>query len=375
MATQEQKMATSDFNLAKINTKELPDHLDATIRMGGNIAIFGRRGTGKTEISKQEIRKADFHEVYLNMSVMERPDLGGYPNVFAAQQGKEFVNFLMPHFYEPMIKLHEFKPVVLLLDEVDKAEQSLWAPLLELVQFRSINGIKLPNLFSTIMTGNLISEGGQRPSLPLLDRAEKYLVEADMMAWMAWGGKTGRIHPSVAAFITDNPNDLFGAVDPEDRYADPSPRGWTRASDILFDGEKRGWKPELMHNKVRGCVGKEAGVRYSIYFEHYQKLLPLIERIYKGENVSHEYRALDPSQQLIACMIACARLSSHLDQAEEGALPPALKLMGNFFQYVSHENVLAAVRSQVTVERIVKFDLDEGPAWKEIMKEINKAVD
>lgn len=372
MATQEQKLSVSDFNLAKINTKDLSSHINKSVQIGGNIAVFGRRGTGKTEISKQEIKNLGFHEQYLNLSVMERVDLGGYPNVFASQQGKEFVNFLMPQFYQHLIKGD--KPVVLLLDEVDKADQSLWAPLLEITQFRSINSIPLPNLYATIMTGNLISEGGQRPSLPLLDRAEKYLVEADATSWLNWAGRS-RIHPSITAFINDNPTQLFGAVDPEDRYADPSPRGWTRASDILIRGEEKGWLPEVLHNKVRGCVGKQAGILYSIYFDHYQKLLPMVKRIYEGENIASEYTVLEPSQQLIVCMIACARLSNHLDQTTSSEPPQALTLMGRFFQYVSHENVLAAVRSQVTIDRIVQFNLDAHKDWQEIMSRINKTVD
>jgi len=55
MPTEQPQMATSDFNLQKLSTKELSEHTAATIQMGGNIAVFGRRGTGKTEISKAEI--------------------------------------------------------------------------------------------------------------------------------------------------------------------------------------------------------------------------------------------------------------------------------------------------------------------------------
>lgn len=377
MAKQEQQMSVSDFNLAKINTQELSQHIASTIQIGGNIAIFGKRGSGKTMVSKQEIEKAGFQEVYLNLSVMERVDLGGYPNVMGMsetdKQQRKFVDFLLPAFYR--LLLEGDKPVVLLLDEVDKADPSLWAPLLELTQFRSMNSLVFPNLYATIMTGNLISEGGARPSLPLLDRAEKYLLEADVESWMKWAGKTRSVHPSVSAFIQDNPKDLFGATDPEDRYADPSPRGWTRASHILFQGEGKNWGSDMLHSKVRGCVGKDAGIRYSIYFDHYQKLLPMVERIYKGENISHEYKDLDPSQQLVVCMIACARLSNHLDQVSGNKPPPALGLMGRFFQYVSHENLIAAVRSQVTVNRIVQFDLDEDSDWKDIMTNIRKSMD
>lgn len=378
MAKQEQTMASSDFNLEKINTKDLAEHTAGTIAIGGNIAIFGRRGTGKTEISKQEIKKANMHEVYINLSVMERVDLGGYPNFSAATQQKKFVDFLLPKFYEAMLDkevLAGKKGVVALLDEVDKADPSLWAPLLEFVQFRSINGRKLDFLHATIMTGNLISEGGARPSLPLLDRAEKYLVEADATSWLEWAGKSGKIHPSITAYITDNPKDLFGAVDPEDRYADPSPRGWARASEILHNGEALGWSPSLLNRKVCGCIGKDAGIKYSNYYEHYQQLLPMIEDIYNGKDVSTRFAALEPTKKLVACMITCARLATQLDQAEEDKQPQSVKHVGKFLQKVSYENVLVAVRSQIQIDRIVKFNLDEHPEWEQVLNKINKKVE
>jgi hypothetical protein len=366
-------MTTSDFNLEKLNTKDLSEHVSSSIQVGGNIAVFGRRGTGKTEISKQEIRKAGLHEVYINLSVMERVDLGGYPNIMAGSQQKKFVDFLLPQFYEPM--LEGKKNVVALLDEVDKADPSLWAPLLEFTQFRSINGRKLENLQAVIMTGNLISEGGARPSLPLLDRAEKYLVEADATSWLEWAGKSGHIHPSITAYISDHPKDLFGAVDPEDRYADPSPRGWFRASELLFRGEEKGWNTDLLNKKVCGCVGKDAGIKYSNYYEHYQQLLPMVEDVYQGKDVSLRYNALEPTKKLVACMITCARLATQLDQSKEGETPKSVQHVGRFLQKVSYENVLVAVRSQVQIDRLVKFNLDEHPDWAQVLNKINKQVD
>lgn len=373
MANQQQQMSSSDFNLEKLNTKDLSEHVASSIQVGGNIAVFGRRGTGKTEISKQEIKKANCKEVYINLSVMERVDLGGYPNIMASSQHKKFVDFLLPTFYELMIEGND--PVVALLDEVDKADPSLWAPLLEFTQFRSINGRKLKNLQAVIMTGNLISEGGARPSLPLLDRAEKYLVEADASSWLEWAGKAGHIHSSITAYIYDHPKDLFGAIDPEDRYADPSPRGWARASELLYKGEERGWSTSLLNKKVCGCVGKDAGIKYSNYYEHYQQLLPMVEDIYQGKDVSGRYNSLEPTKKLVACMITCARLATQLDQANENDPPACIKHVGKFLQKVSYENVLVAVRSQVQIDRLVKFNLDEHPDWEQVLNKINKQVD
>lgn len=373
MSTEKVKMATSDFNLQKLSTKDLSSHLAASIQMGSNIAIFGRRGTGKTEISKQEIAKAGAVEIYLNLSVLERVDMGGYPNIMDANRQSRFVDFLLPRFYELMLEGN--KPVVALLDEVDKADQSLWAPLLEFTQFKSINGRKLPNLVSVIMTGNLISEGGSRPSLPLLDRTEKYLVEADASSWLEWAGKSRKIHPSVTAYIQDHPGDLFGAVDPEERYADPSPRGWANASEILFKGEQGKWSSDLLNHKVSGCVGKDAGIKYSNYFEHYMQLLPMIEAVYKGVDVNKEYQVLEPTKKLVACMITCARLANHLDTLKGKELEASITNVGKFFQKASNENILVAVRSQIQINRLVDHSLDEHPEWKSVLAKINKEVD
>jgi len=373
MATKDNvQMAASDFNLINLGTKDLSEHVAASIHMGGNIAIFGLRGTGKTAIAKQEIKKADMHEVYINLSVLERVDLGGYPNIMAASQQKKFVDFLLPSFYQLMMEGK--KKVVALLDEVDKADPSLWAPLLEFTQFRSINGNTLPNLHATVMTGNLISEGGSRPSLPLLDRAEKYLVHADCASWLDWAGKSGRIHPSISAYLYDNPKDLFGASDPEDRYADPSPRGWDNASQILFQGEKLGWSPSLLNRKVSGCVGKDAGIKYSIYYEHYMELLPMVEDVFAGKDVAAKYAAMDPSKRLVTCMIVCARFANQLDQSNK-ELPESTKFVGKFLDKAASENVLIAVRSQIQIERLVKHSLDENINWSHVLGKINKEIE
>lgn len=373
MSTPQTQMAISDFNLKKLGTKELSEHVAGTIQIGGNIAVFGRRGTGKTEIAKAQIKKGKAREVYVNLSVLERVDLGGYPDIMSSARVKKFVDFLLPQFYEPMFEGNQ--PVVALLDEVDKADPSLWAPLLEFTQFHSINGRPLPNLQAVIMTGNLISEGGSRPSLPLLDRAEKYLVEADASSWLDWAGKDGRIHPSITAYVSDHPKELFGAVDPEDRYADSSPRGWHRASNILWKGEEQGWSPTLLNDKVCGCVGKDSGIKYSNYYEHYQQLLPMIENVFQGKDVSDVYNKLEPTKKLVGCMIVCARLAAQLDASKPEEPPPGIAHVGKFFQKVSSENVLVSVRSQITIDRLVRFNLDEQPDWEKVLTKINKQVE
>jgi hypothetical protein len=373
----EATLSTSDFNLQKLNTKEFGAHVAATIQMGGNLAVFGRRGSGKTIITKYEIEQSGFRELYLNLSVLERTDLAGYPNILG-KTNRKYVDFLLPSFYEMLMEGN--KPVVVVYDEIDKADPSLWAPLLEMVQFGSINGTKFPNLRANIMTGNLISEGGSRPSLPLLDRAEKFLLEADATLWLDWAGKRGHIHPSITAYINDHPNDLFGTVDPEDRYADASPRGWERASNIIKAGEEKGWSSNMLNSKVSGCIGKAVGLKYAFYFQYYIELMPLIDKIFAGENVKDEYNALEPTKKIVACMITCARFANMLDQTKvdddgKRTLPKCYKHIGTFLSKAGNENVLVSVRSQIQLDRIIRHSLDEQMFWREMMELINKEVE
>ena len=52
--------------------------------------------------------------------------------------------------------------------------------------------------------------------------------------------------------------------------------------------------------------------------------------------------------------------------------PPAIKHVGKFLQKANYENVLVAVRSQITIDRLVKFNLDEHPDWEQVLTKINK---
>ena len=380
--SKDNQVITSDFNLQKLTTKDMESHIGTAIAMESNMALFGRRGSGKTEICKQQIKKAGMKEVYINLSVLERVDLGGFPDVLAAQRNSEFVNYLLPQFYEPMMvegkNGKEAQGVVALLDEVDKADPSLWAPLLEFVQFKSINGRKLPNLKSVLMTGNLIAEGGSRPSAPLLDRAEKYLISADSNQWLEWAGREGNIHPSISAFIQDHPEELFGDVDLGEKYSDPSPRGWAGASAILHKGEEMKLSAEHLNYKVSGRVGKQAGLKYAHYYEHYQQLLPLVADLYAGKDVIKAYNKLEPTKKIVFGIIVGTRMANKFDETDESTprnkLPKEVDLVGKFFSSISPENAYIVLRNQIQVNRMAAFDLDEHPAWADLVERINNQI-
>lgn len=367
-----QNMTASDFNMVRLNTKQLEQHLDCSIEAGSNVIITGRRGGGKTSITKQRIEASGLRELYINLSTFERTDLAGFPKVLSMSGDRvkeEFVDYFLPRMLEPL--LYGDKKVVILFDEVDKADGSLWAPLLEIVQMKAINGRPFTNLQSCIMTGNLISEGGQRPTPPLLDRAEKYLLEPSADIWLDWAGVSGEIHPSIFEFINDNHTRLCGAVDSGENYADESPRGWHLSSKIMRFGESKGWDKDIILDKIAGFVGKKAGLDYKSYYEHYRVLLPFVAAVFDGKDkdIFSRYESLDPAEKLTACNIITSRFANMLDandvsKPRSASLQQAIQNVGRFMYRAGHENVIASIRNHITIQRIAKWRLDSDTDWK-----------
>lgn len=383
--TTPQQMVMSNFNLETLGTKQLQTHIKCSIEAESNIAIFGRRGLGKTAISRAMIKSLGLKEVYMNLSVYERVDMGGYPDMFSPKEKGEkmerFINYILPRIFEPMLIGDE--KVVALLDEVDKADSSLWAPLLEFLQEKSMNGRLLKNLLTVIMTGNLISEGGSRPSLPLLDRTEKYIVQSSVANWTEWAALSGKIHPSIYQFIVDNPDSLAGPVDAGENYADESPRGWENSSKVVSIGELRGWDVSIITDKVSGFVGRKSGIDYKMYFSNYKVLLPLVNRVFEGYDVKNEWSGLTPTEKLYTTVIICGRLATQLDAVPKTDLidplkksqpPETLHYVGKFMQYAGDENVLIAVRQQLQLPRIVRWGLDTIPSWEGLLPKISSGV-
>jgi hypothetical protein len=366
----------SNFNLQQIGTKELEETMNATIEYGGNIFAMARRGTGKSEIGKSAVRKSGKDLLYLNASTFERTDAGGFPKIFDAKD-QDFIRFLLPWYYEQLMKGNS--KIVVFFDEIDKMDHSVIAPLLEFTQFHTVNGKGLPNLQAVLMAGNLPNEGGSRPPLPLLDRAEKYLVEASTTQWLDWACKDGKIHPSITAYLADHPDDLFGDTDPGDVYADPSPRGWHNYSKILQHGESNNWSHKILTNKASGCIGRKAGIKYGAYFDHYQVLLPIVEKVMRGENIK-DFDTLEPSKRCVACMIVCSRLARILDENAEKnkgkkkdarELPKETETVARFLRKVDPELALVSIRSQIGLDRTVDMDLDSSPEFDAILRELS----
>jgi len=295
-------MANNALNLQEIDQEQALHLGKFFIRSGQNFFLFGRRGVGKTEIIIQAAESCKLKVNYINLSVIERPDLAGYPNI---NSPGDVITFKSPSFL-PILEEKAKPNTVLLLDEVDKAPPEITAPLLEILQFKKINGKPL-NVASCVLTGNLINEGAYSNliSTALLDRGAKFILSFNFQKWSDWA-KANNVHDLIVGFLRSNPDLACGKVE-DTCYASPSPRAWTLASEALIKArDLKIIDIDTIAQIISGYVGNEAGIKFKIWYEYYRKFEPSIHSIIESGSASlFDFDQLAPTEKVVFIISAC----------------------------------------------------------------------
>lgn len=289
------------LNLKEVDQEQALNLSKFFIKSKENLFLFGRRGVGKTCIAMQAAQECGLKINYINLSVIERPDLAGYPDMSSSG---DVVTFKSPSFL-PRLLENKTADSIILFDEVDKAPPEITAPLLEILQFKSVNGNHI-NVASCILTGNLINEGSysNHISNALLDRGAKYILSFNFEKWIEWA-RVNDVHDLILGFLKNNPEFACGKLE-DQCYASPSPRGWTLASAAMCKAkELKIIDIETVTQIISGFVGSEAGMRFKIWYEHYRKFEPFIHSLIDYGGMTFDYQSLAPTEKIIFVISAC----------------------------------------------------------------------
>jgi len=291
----------NNLNLQEIDQEQALNISKFFIRSQQNLFLFGKKGLGKTHIAMQAAKACNVKINYINLSVIERPDLAGFPNI---NNTEDVITFKSPIFLPP---LQEGKKPdsIILFDEVDKAPQEVTSPLLEILQFKKING-KSINALSCILTGNLANEGAYSNiiSTALLDRGAKYILSFNFDKWIEWA-KSNDVHDLILGFLKYNPDLACGAID-DLRYASPSPRSWTLASEALIKAKSlKIVDLETITQIISGFVGYDAGIKFKNWYDYYRKFEPIVYTLIDSERLTINYHELAPTEQIVFVITAC----------------------------------------------------------------------
>jgi hypothetical protein len=120
--------------MSNINHARLKQYLDLEY----NVLLIGLHGTAKTATVKSVFESAGLNWKYLSASTLDPwIDFCGIPKVIE-KDGKNTLTLIRPDFLENC--------EALFIDELNRAPDKVTNAILEIIQFKSINGIKLPKL-------------------------------------------------------------------------------------------------------------------------------------------------------------------------------------------------------------------------------------
>ena len=265
-----------------IDTRKLYHILDHTPATH-NIMLVGRHGIGKSEILTDYYQQRGMRVVPLFLGQMADPgDLIGLPvlNAEASASPAPSRSFtFVPPYWWPL----DDEPIVLFLDELNRARPEILQTVMDLALNRRLAGRRLPQGSRIISAVN----EGEEYQLTMLDpalvsRFNVYQFCPTSQEWLMWAQKR-QLDQRVIDFIASQPTLLDGI--PEQREGQdtgleklPDRRAWQRASDVLRDEAPDGTlRPRMALSAddldlLAGIVGAEAASRFYAFVQGRQML-------------------------------------------------------------------------------------------------------
>ena len=241
-----------------INSKELLTLLEVTPAWQ-NIMLTGRHGIGKSQILTKYFESKGIPVKTLFLGQMSDPgDLLGLPNKDEETGRTTF----MPPYWFPI----DGKPIVLFLDELNRARPEILQTVMDLVLNRKLAGRPLPegsHIISACNDGEEYQLTDLDPAL--VSRFNIYTFRPSVEEWLLWAEREG-LDKRVISFISANPDLLDRSGDTKEDQGlekDPDRRAWEKVARLLEHVQK----PMSVHQKiVAGIVGIQAASQLFLSF-------------------------------------------------------------------------------------------------------------
>lgn len=237
-----------------INNKQLQSILDKT-PTHHNIMLVGVHGIGKSRIISDYFKTKGIEVITLFLGQMSDPgDLIGLPHLNSETGRTEF----MPPYWFPQGD----KPIVLFLDELNRARPEMLQSVMDLALNRMLAGRRLPEGSRVISAVNDGAEYQITELDPaLVSRFNVYFFRPTVAEWLLWAEQQG-LDERVIHFIENNQDALDAPFNVNansiDKCADR--RAWERVSDLMKGLEE---VDDFALKLIGGIVGAKAAARFA----------------------------------------------------------------------------------------------------------------
>jgi hypothetical protein len=246
------------------------------------VMIRGRHGVGKSEVIYQIAEQMGLPVVERRASQMTEGDLLGMPSPEQIEVNGEMASHFCPFAW--FIRACT-EPVLLFLDEVDRATQEVRQGIFELNDSRKLAGWTLHPDTIVVAAVNGGDHGDQYQVNELdpaeLDRYVVFDVEPSVEDWLTWG-KT-KVDGLIWDFINQNRAHLEHNGDYEPNKVYPSRRSWDRLNKCLVGASMLEESSPVLFNLSAAYVGFEAAVSFNDFVKNYERQVTVEDVLDEGK--------------------------------------------------------------------------------------------
>ena len=227
--------------------RHLTDQLQDKERVSP-LCIWGMHGIGKTQLVKEFAKENNFDFRYIAPAQFEEMgDLIGMPQIKDEQKTTQY---LAPDWVP-----REEGPGILLVDDVNRADDRILRGIMQLLQNNELVSWKLPSKWMIVLTAN--PDGGDYSVTSMddaiLTRMLHVTMQYDVKDWARWAEKS-KVDSRGISFVLTYP-EIVNSVR-------TTPRSLVQFFTTISTIDNLGTELEMVQMLAEGCLDKEAAVAF-----------------------------------------------------------------------------------------------------------------
>jgi len=324
------KVSTHDMDVRLVRPSDIRSEINYAMNRKRPVFIWGPPGIGKSEIVDSITQERSGYMIDMRLALMEPTDLRGIP---VPNMNTGLMEWLPPADLPTQELADQFECIVLFLDEMNQAPQSVQAAAYQLILNRRLGNYRLPDNVLIVAAGNRESDRGvaYRMPSPLANRFVHLEMTTDFEDWQTWALENN-IDAEVVGYVTANKMDLMNFDPRTASRAFATPRSWTFVSQMLpMEGEQI--TDGRLHDLIAGTVGDGIATKFMAHRAIAGKL-PNPTDILNGtvKTLGPEGREISAMFSLTASL--CYELRDFVDRNGKEKMDELYKMADNFFRFM-----------------------------------------
>lgn len=367
------QVSMNDMDVRVVRPSDVRAEINYAFNRKRPVFIWGPPGIGKSEIVDSITQERSGYMIDLRLALMEPTDLRGIP-FYNEKTGR--MEWAPPADLPTQELADQFECIVLFLDEMNQAPQSVQAAAYQLILNRRLGNYVLPDNVLIVAAGNRESDRGvaYRMPSPLANRFVHLEMGVDFEDWQTWALEYG-IDPEVVGYVTANKMDLFNFDPRTSSRSFATPRSWTFVSQMLpKDGEEI--SDSRLHDLIAGTIGDGIATKFMAHRAISGKL-PNPTDILSGKVKTLSSEAREISAMFSLTTSLCYELKEFVNKNGKEKMDELYKMADNFFRFMmdNFETEMTVLGGR-TALKVYKIPLEprKVPCIEEFFKKYGKLI-